>query len=227
MKLIRILLWSMSVVIICMLDACLGNDDLNLNLNCVRGEGSTITREFAVGDFHSINTSIVGQVFITQGPVEDVSIETHPSIFDITTVEVTNGVLNVTHTRCTERVETFEMYITVPDYEKITFTGVGNVTSINDIEVDDLELVMTGVGGFSLRGETTDFDVTLSGVGDVSCFNMISANCDVSLSGLGDVSVTANSTLDVIISGDGDVYYKGNPTITMNISGSGSVIDSN
>jgi len=75
-----------------------------------------------------------------------------------------------------------------------------------------------------LSGSTTDFDVTISGSGDIKAYDLEADNVDATVSGSADIKVTARKMLKARVSGSGDISYKGNPQkVDTKTSGSGDI----
>lgn len=219
------------LIILPFLISCENTDDDNNhddNDNCLTGSGETITETPAVNSFHSIAAGIEGNVYITQGSPQSLKIVTHPNVMEEIKYEVKNEVLEIEFDRCTSGIDKLDIFVTMEDIRSVVFSGVGKITSVNDLNVDNLKVVFSGVGEINLSGEAEDFDFILSGIGDLKAFDLTTSDCSIIISGLGNAEVTVNDKLDVIIAGNGNVYYKGHPTsITHNISGTGSFTDSN
>ncbi len=195
--------------------------------NCLEGQGAIVSESRVLNDFNSINSSIYAEILITQGPLEDVIIEAQQNILNEIETNVINGELMITSNRCVDIVEPVEVYVTIPDIQNLTLTGVGSFVSQNDFNLGNLGISLTGTGDFELQGTVNNLDILLTGVGDINAFGLISEVCNVNVSGVGDVEVFANDELNVTLSGVGNIYYMGNPNLTINITGSGNVIDSN
>jgi hypothetical protein len=69
----------------------------------------------------------------------------------------------------------------------------------------------------------TDFNASVSGQGDVKCFDLVTENTSLDISGGSDVEISANKQLNIEASGSSSVRYKGNASVSQNISGAGSV----
>ena len=195
--------------------------------NCVEGQGIIVSEVRALNDFSSINSSVYADIHINQGPLEDVIFEAQQNILSEIESNVVNGELIITLNRCVDIVEPIEVYITIPDIQRLTLTGVGNFIAENEFTLTDLGITLTGTGDFDLQGTVNNLDILPTGVGDVRAFDLASEVCNVNLTGVGDVEVFVNEELNVTLSGVGDIYFMGNPELNINITGSGNVIDSN
>lgn len=215
------------VALLALMSCEIKDDNNNTNTDCLTGSGATIIETPSVSGFHSIAVGIEGDLNITQDSPHYLSIETHPNVMDELQVEVDDGVLEIGFDRCTSNIEKLTVDVTMPDISSIIFSGVGNLTSVNDFNLDELTVILSGVGDITLSGEADEFTCIISGVGNLRAFDFVTSECSLTISGVGDAQVTANDRLNVFIAGSGNVYYKGSPTITSNISGTGSIIDSN
>ena len=196
--------------------------------NCLKGSGLIVMQDRTIADpFTKIKSSIYADILVTQGVQEDVLLEGQQNILDQITTEVINGELHIKLDRCVSIAQAVKVHIAIPDIESLELEGVGDVVAQNDLDLTDLQIVLTGTGNFQLQGVATFLDIDLTGVGDVEVFDLIADVCQVRITGVGNVEVTVNDELDVSISGVGDVYYKGNPMISSNITGTGAIIDAN
>ena len=200
--------------------SCDENDQPN---NCIEGFGPTITESRTVDSFHSIDASIVGNIYITQGATQELSIVTHQNIMDELNTTVTNNTLKIDFDRCINDIDKLDIYITIPDIESIIFAGVGNIESENDWDLDNLSVIFSGVGLSNLSGTVDNFSYILSGVGDLKAFDLSTSNTNINISGNGNAEISVSDNLVVTIAGGGNVSYKGDPALTSNITGTGTV----
>ena len=216
--------------IVCItISAC--SDDVDIPLivgdDCLIATGDLVSENRTLPNFTAIVNTIPASVFITQGPLEDIRVEARSGIIgDIRTV-INVETLTIRVEDCIRDLGDVEIHVTIPEITELNITGVGNMTAVNDLTVTDLELSLSGVGNFNLRGEAQNLNINLSGVGDINAFPLETDVCNIRISGAGDAELFVNDELDVTISGVGDVFYRGTPTVTSNITGSGSVVDSN
>ncbi|MCP4975078.1 MAG: DUF2807 domain-containing protein [Maribacter sp.] len=207
--------------------------DVNINYpdnssnNCLQGQGTIVSENRVLDDFHSIASTIFADILITQGTKEDVIIEAQPNILSEIKTEVVNGELRLQLNRCVNIAQAMKVHITIPEIKSLTMTGVGDIVAQNEFDANELKIVLTGVGDFNLMGSTKTLDITLTGVGDIKAFGLNTDTCDVNITGVGDAELFVNDELNVTITGTGTIFYKGNPTVNSTITGSGSVVDAN
>ncbi len=242
------IIWMLSAIAIalstggCFIDL----DDDDDFFGCVNGEGPTVTRTINVADFEGIELPISADVFITQGPEQEVVVEGKSNIIDELERDVRNGVWSIEFDRCVRDVGTMRVFITMPYLSSLRISGSGDIISENAFAIDDLEIDIPGSGNVDLAVEADDIDgdisgsgrillegtadevkYRISGSGDVRAFNLACRTADISISGSGDCEVFVSEFLKVRISGSGDVFFKGNPSLDVSITGSGNLIDAN
>jgi hypothetical protein len=214
---------------------------------CEKGEGATVSRTLDLASFHSITIDNAATVFLSQGEEQKVVVEGQENIIDLLDTNVDNETWTVDFTRnCVRDYRDLNIYITIPDIQRLTVDGSGNLVGETVFIVDDLSLVIDGSGDMDIAAEVEELNTRIDGSGsvkleglattarffirgsgDVSAFNLEAKNADVEIRGSGDVEVFATDFLNVDIDGSGDVFYKGNPEITLRIDGSGELENAN
>ncbi len=210
------------------LSGCYVDDDMDPNDDCIESLGSVVSQDRTLSNFSAISLNGLANINLTQGSPQTVEVVTHTELIDRITTTVTNQELEIDMDFCTDdNISQLDVNITVPDISSISIYGLGDVSTTNDIAVDNLALIVEGVGNFNLEGTVENLTIDSEGVGNVNAYDLVSSNCNVIIEGTGNVEITANTTLDVVITGTGNVYYRGNPTITQNVTGTGNVINGN
>ena len=180
--------------------------------------------------FHSISAAIVGKIFLTQGTLQEVTLEGVPGILYAVGTTVIDGVLEMKFAEAiaeNRKVGDFTARITVPEIRSLDLLGVGELIAQNDLQAETLIINRTGVSNITLRGETNHLEITSTGIGIVNAFDMTSKSCNVLTEGFGNVEVTVIEDLSASLTGFGSVFYKGHPTITSNITGAGRLVNAN
>ena len=246
MKQIKWLLFSLAMTLTassCFINV---NDEDGFFGSCVDGSGPIVTRELIVAPFDGVELPISADVFLKQGPDQEVIVEGKDNIIDEIELDVNNGIWKIEFNRCVRDIGQLRLFITVPDLAHLRISGSGDVVSENTfviqdltidipgsgnvdlaLDADDLDIDIPGSGRLTLEGTADDTKYRISGSGDVHAFNLECRTSDISIPGSGDVEVFVNEYLKVRISGSGDVYFRGDPTLDISITGSGDVIDAN
>lgn len=131
---------------------------------------------------------------------------------------VENGVLHLGQremTRAERRQQDghnhgYNIVISMPRLAGLDVSGVGD-GKINNIDADEFEIDISGVGNITLGGKCNALDAHVSGVGDLNAENFNCKKVDISVSGVGDAVVHASEEVDARVSGMGDIDVFGSP----------------
>ncbi len=137
--------------------------------------------------------------------------------------------------------------ISAPQIKQIDITGTGSIDTDDSLVVDDIKLVVSGVGKIdldvhakkirtiisgsgkvALEGTADELIIDISGAGRVDAEDLKVNICTANISGSGKCLVDVKDVLNANISGSGSVYYvTPPPVINRNVSGAGKVGDAN
>lgn len=197
---------------------------VSLGVGQLRGSGNVTVETREVGAFTAIDVSGVGEVVITQGDVDSLTVETDDNLQAIVLGDVRDGTLhlgmkpNASFRQATRMTFT----VSVKQLTAITLSGAATV-SASDLSGEQLTVDHSGAGPVTVDGTVAEQRVTLSGAGNYDGAALVSERTTVDLSGLGSVVVNANERLDAMISGAGSITYIGSPELHEQISGLGSI----
>jgi hypothetical protein len=209
----------------------------------VRGSGNVVTEERDVSDFHKIHLSGIGNLIITQGEEESLTIEADDNIIPIIETDVSGERLDIGFKRgyTFTPSATLKFHLTVVDLDEISLSGAGNidcegfetevlqfdVSGAGDLDFDldagRVEVVVSGAGNIILSGKVDSQEIEIDGAGKYNGEDLESRQCEIRVSGAGSATVNVSELLDVEINGIGNVYYTGSPSVTQDISGLGKV----
>lgn len=210
---------------------------------CTVGSGEVTTEARAVEDFDQIELNGSGEVRISMGGTETLTIEAEENIIGDLTSEVRNGRLQLGTRRPIQPTEGIVYTITMQTLEGIAISGSGSITvselstdileaevsgsgsaEISAIAADDVVVMISGSGVVTVSGRTDDLDVIISGSGTFDGERLEASTGTVQISGSGEATVDVFADLDVRVSGSGSVEYLGDPTtVSIDSSGSGNV----
>ena len=233
-------IWVALIVLIVASLAC----DIPLGVRTVRGSGNVVTEARELSGFDSVVLSGVGQVIITQGDEESLTIETDDNLMRYIEGEVRNGRLELRIADNTIPIPsrsivyrvgvknltaldssgagTFEIDGLDTDRLKVTLSGAGDI-GIDSLSATDLTVTISGAGNVKVAGQVEVQEIDMSGFGNYNARDLESQKALVRISGAGNAVVWAQDTLDVEISGAGNVEYYGSPQVTKEVSGGGRV----
>lgn len=230
----RIITIIFAITLIFVLAAC----------NAIKGNGDVVTENYDVSDFNHIEFSGIGEVFVTVGETESVSIRTDENLQKLMEAEVRGDTLHIGQVENSNFFDSTELVftVTVTELEAFDLSGAGSVVidglegdsftidasgaadiELNDVDVDSLTIEISGAGSASADGRADELDVSISGAGDFSGFDLETENAHIEISGAGSAEINASDELTGEVNGAGDVSYRGNPSIDVDLNGIGSV----
>lgn len=208
----------------------------------MRGEGPVLSEERPLTSFYSIKNSISGEIYLSQGPQEDIRIEAQENILANINTRVYNGKLDIYFDNPVQQHTKVKIYITIPEVRELFISGSGGVATsevlsgealaINisgsgkanlQLQMQEVEANVSGSGDIYLEGQAERLYTRISGSGEVQALDMPVHEANIHVSGSGDCSLEVSDRLEVQISGSGDVSYRGRPAISSGISGSGKL----
>lgn len=218
---------------------------------CILGEGTMTTAKITVPNFKGIDMMIAGDVLISQGETQEISITGHTNIIEKIETNIDDDVWNIGLQNDCYNYSGLKINITVPRIEKVYLSGSGDIV-VHDFEnQNDITVKISGSGNIDLNKVTgsenltvkisgsgnvnandtfsmlKNLDISMSGSGSFNGFLMQTKTCNISSSGSGSNKVYVLENLNLSVSGSGNTYYKGTPEITKSISGSGTLINVN
>lgn len=199
-----------------------------------------------VKDFTGVSLSIAANIYLTQANSYKVELVADADLLEKIETVVDGNTLKIKRRNNLDwswSNKKVLVYITMPQVEKLSISGSGDIvaqTPINsnrldmgisgsgDIKIEDLsvkaiDVSISGSGDILLAGKNISESATysVSGSGDIRAEGLQCKKVEVHVSGSGDVRVWAVDELNSKVSGSGDVYYKGRPLINSKSSGSG------
>jgi hypothetical protein len=217
--------------------------------DAVVGSQVLITESWEVTDFNRVTLEGFGEVRISQGESESLSVTTDDNIMPFIEVDVRGNTLVLGFTR-DGRNRTFnpsdsilfEMVVT--DLNRIDITGAGDL-HVQDLDVEMLHLELTGAGQLNINsltadelvvrqsgagstivsGEVRGQEVSITGAGNYHAPDLKSETALIEITGIGSATVWATETLDVEIASIGTVIYYGDPRVISSIAGLGNLVD--
>lgn len=231
------------VVISLLLAAC--QVDLPGRTTMINGSGNVITEARPVSNFENITFSGVGEMFITQGETESLTLEAEDNIAAIITTEVKDDTLTIGFTQNNINLrptQPIKFNVSVKTLNNIRITGAGNIympalqteqfalrisgagnVKIDNLDAADLTVILSGAGNTGVGGQVNSQTIELTGVGNYGARDLSSQSATVLVSGAGNATVWAQKSLDAEISGFGSVNYYGTPEVQRKITGAGNI----
>jgi len=211
----------------------------------VEGSGNVAKEERPVSDFSRVSLRGGGELNVTQGDQESLSIEADDNILPLIETEVSHGTLSIgpKDRRELRPSKPTKINLAVKKLEGITLSGAATMKAsslsaekleiktsgsgeiaIDALTADALNVRINGSGDCNLAGRADTQTIHVSGSADYRAGKLEGRSVTLSISGSGDAVVWARETLDVKIRGSGRVEYYGQPRVTQDVSGSSRVI---
>ncbi len=216
---------------------------------CAEGRESLASETREVGDFDRVVLSGIGDLTVTQGEKESLTIEADRQLLPEITTEVRGRTLHISFEEAWPTflqvglAKPIRYSLIMKDVSGLELKGAGNINA-SDIQTERLDLILvgagsitvdsldadmlaatlSGAGGCRVKGEATEQTVTVTGAGGYEGGGLETERTDVSVTGLGGATIWATEKLEVTLSGVGGVGYYGGPEVTQRVNGLGKVI---
>ncbi|MGB0388287.1 MAG: head GIN domain-containing protein [Ardenticatenaceae bacterium] len=157
------------------------------------GSGNLITEDREVSGFERVELAGEGELTLTQGGTESLTIEAEDNVMPQIKSEVRNGTLVIgLDSGWWDRVEPtkpIKFDLTVKDLAGLSLSGSGSINSAN-LNTEDMDLTVSGSGRVQIANlATEDMDLTLSGSGRIEVANLAAKDLLLDLSGSGQVAI--------------------------------------
>lgn len=172
----------------------------------VKGNGIPADRNYSVSDFKGIDVSGGFDVTLVQGNSESVTLTAQENLFDNITVKVDNGTLKI-YTRNNLMVtRQLKARITFKNIDNLKVSGGGDVISETPVNVEVLDVYISGGGDFSSVINSEELKCHISGGGDAEIGGK-TKDFNLDISGGGNLKSEVNaSVISCRIAGGGDLY---------------------
>lgn len=190
----------------------------------ITGSGTVATESRDVDSFDRLVVEGGAQVLIEVGPATSLEVQTDDNVTPVLTTEVRDGrlVLSIESGTSLRDIAPIVYRITTPNLVAVEISGSGDVVAEN-VDTTDFDVDISGSGDVKLVGIVDTVSLNIAGSGSLNGAELIAVNGDVEISGSGYALVNATAELEISISGSGTVEYLGNPVVTQSIAGSGEV----
>jgi len=211
----------------------------------VTGSGKVVNEDRPISGFSRILLRGAGELCLSQGDRESLSIEADDNLLPRIETIVSNGTLSIgPKDRCELRPSRpVKFNLTVKKIESLTAWGAVNINApclsadcleiaisgsgkitIDALTANSLTMRISGSGDCSLAGRADTQAVHISGSGKYLAGKLEGRSATVSISGSGHAVLRATDMLDIKISGNGRVEYFGQPRVNQSVSGSGRIV---
>ena len=209
----------------------------------IQGSGKIINQTRDVSGFNQIDLNGAGELIITQGNKESVTVEADDNIMPNIKTNVNNNKLTISFdNNMPMPTHTVKIYVTVKDLNSINISGSGKINSnnlnvnnltlnvngagdstLNNLNAQILNIIISGAGRMNISGNVNEQNIQISGAGEHNANNLTSKITTITINGGGKSTVKVSDTLNAIINGAGEINYIGNPKVSQQINGAGTI----
>jgi len=203
---------------------------------------NVVTEERPVSDFNCVSLSGGGEVVITQGDEESLTVEAEGSMMSYIKTEVQDGTLILGFTDEAQQkgfrvTKPIEFRLSMKEIIGLDVSGPGNIhvpslhtdqsefvvnmgggISVDSLSAEELVVRLTGRARVDVAGQVVEQNIYLAG-GQYRAGKLETQVATVEVRGIGNAIVWATDALDVQVSGGGNVEYYGNPHVIRKVSG--------
>ena len=189
------------------------------NKETIEGNGKSITRDVNISAFDALKASGVYELKITQGDKEGVRIEADENLQEYFKVSNDGSRLVIDMKLNGKNITSknpMKVYVTFKKLKEMDLKMVGNVASVKQLSLNDLDftnksvgnvnlnlnvnkldLKNKSVGNLNLSGKAKEAVVKNDGVGNLSAGSFVVQTMEIDNSGIGNAEVNAEKTLKV------------------------------
>ena len=212
-----------------------------------------LTEKREVSDFNQINLRGYGELFITQGEQESLTVQADEDVLPTIKTSVDDGELRIDIiTDWVEKISSFfskgiysqriSIDLTVKELTNLDIIGAARVKvkglqsdefavklggaadiTIDSLKTKRLKAELPGAGMLKIVGKTTDQSVIVSGAGAYEAPHLESQRATIKLTGLGKATVWVVEELEASLIGLGSIEYYGDPIVNKSVQGLGSI----
>jgi hypothetical protein len=215
--------------------------------DCIKRTGTIITDTRSVPFFDKITAEGNVKVYITQDSIQEVKVQAGEHLISLIETEVVDGTLFIRNkNRCNwtrSYKNPLNVYITLPKLKYLTSDGTGDITSLNTLTTDTMDVQtknsgnieltinnseirthMHGGGDVTLHGSTQEHDISIGGTAYLYCQDLHTSYTYLHAFTIGLCYVNVTNLFICQLDDIGDVYCYGNPSdIQKTVDGKGKI----
>lgn len=179
-----------------------------------------------VSGFNKISYSIAGDLEITQGDKEELILIGESDDLEKIITRVDDGNLKIYTKINFSHQGKVKVKVTVKELDELSLAGSGNVKFMTDLKTSEFEMDLSGSGNINCENITgKEVEISLAGSGNIYMGGELEEELEISIAGSGNVDC-ANlkaKEVEVSIAGSGNAKVWATNELESNIVGSGSV----
>jgi hypothetical protein len=177
--------------------------------NAVRGSGNVVVETYDVSGFDRVELETIGTLYIEQGAVDSLTIETDDNILPLLIAHSGNGLLSLSDQAGSQLLPTAGIIfrVTVRDLRLVAANSSGNIF-VGPIEADRLEVQLNGSGRVEMDSVAADqFSIASKGSGDMRVDQVVADSIETKMYASGNVELAGETgPHEVDIRGSGSLH---------------------
>ncbi len=209
-----------------------------------KGNGNVVQEKRLSGiDFDKISSSAGTDVYITQGNINEIIVETDENLLAYLQTDISNGELRISTSQKMGRATTRKVYVTFKEIKALSASSGSEVVGKSIVKSEDLSLSTSSGADISveilsrnltakassgseikIRGKASNFIGKASSGSEISAEKLEVISATAQASSGAEIKIAVKENLDAKASSGGSIRYAGDPQIlNANKSSSGSV----
>ncbi|MDI6724184.1 MAG: head GIN domain-containing protein [Methanobacterium sp.] len=226
---------ALIIIAIIAVSGCIGQN--------ITGSGKIVNESRNVGSFNQIELNGAGELIITQGNRESLTVQADDNLMPYIKTSVNNNKLTINFDNALPLPrQPVKIYLTVRDINSINTSGSGKINSnslrannlaismngagegnLANLNTQTLKIVISGAGRMTISGNVNEQNIDISGAGEYNAANLNSKITTLSINGAGRGTVRVSDLLNAMINGGGEIKYIGNPRVVQQVNGAGNI----
>jgi len=215
-------------------------------INGLKGEGDIINKEIKVDSYNTIEHLTPAKVDLFLNDTNKVILTDYQNLIDYWDIKTVGNSLKLKTIPYTSFTKTtaiitlkksgdltkiilsgsgdFNIHNFFSSLNTFQIIGTGTIEQLKDIDLQVLNLKITGSGDINISGKTKKLVAELTGTGDMNLENLKINTAECNIEGTGSIFLQVSDTLKGSIKGTGNIQYKGNPVVMVSTTGTGKLI---
>ncbi len=204
------------------------------NISGIKGNGNVVKQKRKISNkFTEINVRHGINLYLSQGSNISVISEADENIQEFLITEVKNGVLNIYFSETTGNVKAKNVYVTMPEINKITASSAADVKLKTPVKSERLEIAASSGADIDAKTDVAELvcvsgsgaDVEIKGIcktanlksssgADIDAEDLNAEIVTAKTSSGGDITISVSKEIFAEASSGGDITFYGNPKKT-------------
>ncbi len=211
----------------------------------LKGDGDVTKETRSVSSFEILENDGVVNITLIQADIESVIVEADRNLLPVIITKVKDNTLFISTKEGAEieKSTKLNVYVSFRDLKKLELNSVGNLSSQNQLKLNNLEIENNSVGNIDLNldcnklniesnsvgntvltGKVNDFKIELNSVGNLKAFDFVAQTLNIESNAVGNAEVNSQKEISISQNGMGNITYKGDAIVKkLDRSGLGNV----